>query len=131
MAILSGKAGTLQLDGERVAPIGHWKLQLVCQAKEYVANDTHGAKRRLAGADDAQGSFLCLALEDGHCPIRRGQRAVARLHVDASGANYYELPIQCERVEIECDIGRGRAVAFAVYFWGDGPTTAYGVLDTP
>jgi len=129
MAILSGKDGTLQRDGSTVTPISQWKLLLVCQAKEYVANDTQGAKRRLPGAEDSQGSFVCMAADDGHCPIERGQRAVLCLHVDASGANYYEVPIYCERVEVECDIGHGRAVAFVVHFWGDGPVTSHGVLD--
>jgi len=131
MSILSGKDGTLRLDGDLVLPITNWKLQLLCQGKEYVANDTGGATRRLPGPEDSQGSFLCYATDDGQCPVRRGQRATAQLHADAGGANYYEVPIYVEQIELECDISRGREVVFGVHFRGDGPAASHGALASP
>ena len=128
MPVLSGKSGTLKLDGAVVAPIGNWKLLLTAHYKTYAATDTHGAVTRIAGPDDCSGSFDCKVTDDGHCPVARGQEVVAQLHVDGSGNNYYEAPVVVERIAVECDILTGEVVAFAVEFLGSGPVATHGVL---
>jgi len=128
MSVLSGKHGTLNLAGSTVAPITNWKIELVCQAKDYVANDTHGVKRRLAGPEDCRGSFDCRLTEQGRCPVRRGQELVAQFHVDRSGENYYEVPIFIDEIGVDCDINQGGVRAFAVRYSGSGLLVAHGVL---
>jgi hypothetical protein len=128
MAVLSGKAGTLKLAGGAVTPITNWKLMQSTAAKFYAANDTGGAYRRLRSVEDSSGTFECQVTQRGRCPVERGENVVAQFHVDSSGDNYYQVPVIIDAVEVECDIGTGRLVAFAVAFSGDGAVTAHGVL---
>lgn len=127
MAAVSGKSGTLKLGAATVAPIAQWKLELTSRHKAYAANDTGGAVKRLAGVDDASGSFQCQVSDSGNCPVRRGQQATAQFHLDASGANYYEVPIIIDRIGVTCDITGGAILAFAVDFSGNGPVSAHGI----
>lgn len=128
MAVLSGKSGTLKLAGGVVAPITNWKLVQATAAKFYAANDTGGAYRRLRSVEDSSGSFECQVTHGGRCPVERGENVVAQFHVDGSAENYYQAPVIIDAVEVECDIGTGRLVAFAIQFSGDGPVTAHGIL---
>jgi hypothetical protein len=128
MSVISGKSGTLKLAENVVTPVSNWKLDLAVQSKSYVANDTGGALRRLAGAADCAGSFQCNATDDGVCPVAVGQGFAAELHVDQSGNNYYQAPILIEKIGVNCDIQQGEPVAYIVEFSGDGPVLSYGVL---
>lgn len=128
MAVVSGKAGTLMLDGGAVTPLTNWKLHQESNVKSYAANDTGGALRRVCGPEDSWGRFECQATAAKRCPVERGESALAQFHVDASRENYYEVPVLIESVEVDCDIATGRPVAFAVQFHGDGPVVAHGIL---
>lgn len=128
MAVLSGKDGTMQLDGNVVAPLTDWKLDWTTTLKVYAANDTGGAQRRRAGPEDCAGSFHCNLTEAGNCPVAAGDAVVAQFYVDGTLANYYEVPIVIAGVTVDCDIAQGDILAFVVTFNGDGPVTPYGIV---
>ena len=128
MAVLSGKNGTLTLAGAVVTPISNWKLALVSQNKAYAANDTGGAKCRVAGVADCSGSFECKVSDTGNCPVALGQQVTVQLHIDSTMNNYYEAPIIIDKIDVDCDIANGEIAAFAVSFSGNGAVTVYGIL---
>jgi hypothetical protein len=128
MAVLSGKAGTLKLAGASVTPVSNWKLSLTSNNKAYAANDTGGCKSRVPGVQDSSGSFECKVSDSGHCPVAAGDQVTAQLHVDGSGANYYELPIIIDRIQVDVDINDGQIMAFAIDFSGCGAATAHGIV---
>jgi hypothetical protein len=130
MPVISGKAGTLKLAGNTVSPISNWKLTVTSNNKAYAANDTGGSKARVAGVQDCSGSFECKVSDTGNCPVGAGDRSTAQLYVDGSGANYYQVPVIIDRIQVDVDINDGRIVAFAVDFSGNGPLQAFGILAT-
>jgi len=128
MAVLSGKDGTLYAGDAEVTPLSNWKLSITADNPHYVANDTGGCKKRVAGARDSSGSFAVKAEEEGKCPVAEGDPVTLKLHVDATGNNYYEVPAIIDKIDVEVDVGEGRMVAFAVAFSGDGPVNTHGVV---
>ncbi|OHB83804.1 MAG: hypothetical protein A2V98_19895 [Planctomycetes bacterium RBG_16_64_12] len=60
--------------------------------------------------------------------MEEGDAVTLELHVDDSGANYYEVPAMIETIRAEVDISEGKTIAYVVTFSGNGPLTAYGVL---
>jgi hypothetical protein len=131
MPVISGKAGTLLLGGNTVSPISNWKLTITSNNKAYAANDTGGSKARVAGVSDCKGSFECKVADTGNCPVGAGEQSLAQLHVDATGADYYQVPIIIDRIQVDVDINDGQIVAFAIDFSGNGPLQAFGVLAIP
>ncbi len=131
MPVISGKAGTLLLGGNTVSPISNWKLTITSNNKAYAANDTGGCKARVAGVQDCSGSFECKVSDSGSCPVGPGDQSTAQLHVDATGADYYQVPIIIDRIRVDVDINDGQIVAFAIDFSGNGTLHAYGILATP
>jgi hypothetical protein len=130
MAVLSGKSGTLKLAGAVVTPISNWKLELTSDNKAYAANDTAGARKRVAGLKDSAGTLECKVSDTGHCPVERGEQVTAQFHVDGTANNYYEVPIIIDKISVDCDIQDGGIVAFVVAFSGDGAVTGHGILAT-
>jgi hypothetical protein len=128
MTALSGKNGTLKLAGSLVTPITDWNLELTCATKAYIANDTHGAAKRVVAGDDCAGAFHCRISGSGRCPVQRGDEAAAEFHVDSTGGNYYAVPIIIDRIGVRCDMSTGAALAFEVHFSGNGPVVEYGIL---
>lgn len=131
MAVISGKAGTLKLAGNTVSPISNWKLTISSSNKAYAANDTGGSKARVAGVRDCSGSFECKVSTSGTCPVAPGEQPTAQFHIDGTGANYYQVPIIIDRVQVDVDINDGQIVAFAIDFSGNGALQAMGILAMP
>ncbi len=128
MAVLSGKDGTLYLGAVEVTPVSNWRLAITSFNPDYAANDTGGWKQRAAGVKDCSGSFEVKAEDDGNCPVEEGDAISLKLHVDATGSNYYAVPAIVDRIEVDVDVNRGRIVAFAIDFSGNGAITTYGVV---
>jgi len=128
MAVLSGKDGTLYVDDAEVTPVSNWKLSVTSHNPDYAANDTGGWKKRVAGVKDCGGSFEVKVESDGNCPVGEGDAVTLKLHVDATGNNYYEVPALVDRIEVDVDVNRGRIVAFVVDFSGNGAITPYGTV---
>ena len=128
MAVLSGKTGTLHLDDVEVAPLSNWRLSIAGHHREYVASDTGGATRRTAGATDCGGSFVVAVRSGGHCPAAVGDAVVLKLHVDRSGANYYQVPAIIDRIEADVDVAEGKPIDHTIAFSGNGSFTSHGIL---
>ncbi len=128
MSVITGKDGTLRLGGVELAPLTSWRLVRTSRNRDYAANDTGGARRRVAGIRDCRGSFALAATAAGNLPVAEGTAVELELHADGSGANYLAVPAIVDRIEVEVDIDRGEIVAFLVDFSGNGPVTPHGLF---
>lgn len=128
MSVLSGKNGTLFLGSSEVTPVTNWRLAATSNNPDYAANDTGGWKRRAAGVRDASGSFEVKATDAQHCPVEEGDAATLKLHIDASGNNYYEVPAIVDKISVDVDINQGEIVAYLVDFSGNGAIVRHGVV---
>ena len=131
MSVISGKDGTLKLAGGEVARVTHWKIEKTSGAKAYTANDTGGARKRVSGVKDCAGRFEIKASDSAGVPVEQGDAATLELHVDDSGANYYEVPAIIDAIRAEVDISEGKTIGHVVAFSGNGPITAHGILAKP
>lgn len=129
MAILSGKDGTLIVDGTKATPLVDWWLRKGSDTKSYTANDTGGWRKRVSGAKDCRGGFALAVAQDKRVPVAEGQAVTLKLHVDDSGNNYYEVPARIEAIRLSVNVSEGCTVPCAVAFLGNGPIVAHGVLD--
>lgn len=128
MALLSGKDGTLFVDGLEATAVTNWRLLQRNNAKTYTANDTGGWRRRVEGVHDCRGQFQLIVADSGRVPVRAGQAVALRLNLDASGANFYEVPARIKTVRLAVEISESTLVPLVVTFAGNGPVVAGGVL---
>ena len=129
MSVISGKDGTLLVDGSEALGLTQWLLRKTSANKAYTANDTGGARKRVAGVKDCSGRCRIKAARDRSLPLDEGDAVTLQLHVDDSGENYYEVPAVVDAVRLAADVSRGKIVTYVCEFSGNGPVTAYGVLD--
>ncbi|HUT94871.1 MAG TPA: hypothetical protein VMY37_35765 [Thermoguttaceae bacterium] len=129
MSVISGKDGTLKLGDTEVTRVTQWKIEKTSGARAYTANDTGGAKKRVAGVKDCSGRFEIKAGDSDAVPVEEGDVVTLQLHVDDSGANYYEVPAIVDTIRAEVDISEGKTVAHVVAFSGNGPIVPHGILD--
>jgi len=131
MAILSGKSGTLRIDGSDVLHVSRWRIEKRARNQAYSANDTGGAKKRVPGVRDCGGSVEIKATDAKPIPVSEGDLVDLELHADATGENYYEFSAIVDAVGTEVDISDGSPVAYGIDFSGNGPIIAHGILDRP
>ena len=127
MAVLSGKNGTLHLNGAQVAPVSNWRLAVTSNNPNYAANDTGGWKQRAAGVRDSSGSFEVKVDGGGHCPVAEGDSAALELHIDAPATTTTPSAAIIDKIEVNVDISAGKIVAYLIDFSGNGPVTPHGV----
>jgi hypothetical protein len=128
MGVLSGKDGSVWIGGQLFGPVLWWELVRRCSSKAYVANDTAGWRRRLAGAKEGTGRFEIKLRTDTPLPLREGQEISLRLHLDGSGKNYYELPALIERISNRVHIATGEVIGCLVDFVAAGPVVGHGIV---
>ena len=128
MSFLSGKEGTLLLGDTQVGEITHWRIERIRRHRDYVANDTGGAKKRVAGVKDCSGRFEIKATDTDPLPVEEGNTVTLNLHVDASGANYYEVPALIDAIRTDVDISQGEVTEHVVSFSANGPVNPHGIL---
>jgi hypothetical protein len=127
MPVISGKNGTIYLNGGEITPVVNWKLTATSNNPEYAANDTGGWKKRAAGLRDASGSLELKASDERHCPLEEGDAATLALHLDRTGSNYFEVPAIIDKISVQVDIQKGEIVAYLVDFSGNGPIVRHGM----
>jgi hypothetical protein len=128
MPVLTGKDGTLRLGGAEILHLANWQIEKTAAAKTYTANDTGGARARVAGVKDCAGRLDIKATGSGKVPLAEGDVVALALHADDSGQNYYGLSAVIDAVRVEVDISDAKPIAYLVRFSGAGPITAHGVL---
>jgi len=128
MPVLTGKDGTLRLDETEVLHVTSWQIEKTAATKAYAANDTGGARGRVAGVKDCTGRLEIKATDSRNIPLAEGDTVALALHADGSGQNYYGLSAIIDAVRVEVDISEGKPVAYLIRFSGSGPITAHGVL---
>lgn len=128
MAFLSGTNGTLAIGGATVLHVRRWRIQKQAANKAYTANDTGGAKKRVSGVRDCTGSLEILATDSQNIPVAEGDLVALALHVDRSGANYYQLEAVVDAIRTEADISQGNPVVYVIEFSANGPVTEHGIL---
>lgn len=129
MTTLSGKSGTLRIDGSDVLHVSRWRIKKRARNRAYAANDTGGAKKRVPGVRDYAGSVEIKATDATPIPVSEGELVDLELHADATGENYYEFSAIVDAVGTEVDISDGSPVAYRIDFSGNGPIVAHGILD--
>jgi hypothetical protein len=128
MPVLTGKDGTLRLGGTEVLQLVSWQIEKTAATKAYAANDTRGARGRVAGVKDCAGRLEIKATDSRKVPLAEGDTVALALHADGSGQNYYGLSAIIDAVRVEVDISEGKPVSYLIRFSGNGPITAHGVL---
>jgi hypothetical protein len=128
VTLISGKDGTLYASDVEVAQMTRWRIEKTVRHKAYTANDTGGARKRVAGARDCTGRFEIQLTESGNVPVEEGDAVTLELHVDDSGNNYYEVPAVIDAIRAATDVSEGETVSLSIDFSGNGPITAYGIL---
>ncbi len=128
MTLLSGKDGTLLVNGQEPAAVTNWRLLQRNDAKTYTANDTGGWRRRVEGANDCHGQFQLVIADSDQVPVQPGQAVVLHLFLDASGENFYEVAARITTVRLAVEISESTLVPLVVTFAGNGPVVASGVL---
>ena len=128
MSVLSGKDGTLEIGGAVLLRLASWQIEKTSANRAYAANDTGGAKRRVAGVKDCTGRLEVKAADSGKAPVAEGDIVALALHADGSGDNYYGLSAIVDSIRVEVDISDGKPVAYLIRFSGNGPISAHGVL---
>ncbi|MHC4406023.1 MAG: hypothetical protein ACYTG0_40820 [Planctomycetota bacterium] len=128
MSVLSGKDGTLHLDGAEVTPVTNWRIEKISRNKAYTANDTGGAAKRVAGVKDCSGRFEIKVTDSAGVAVEEGDTPTLELHVDGSGANYYEVPAVVDRIRADVDVSNGTVIGYVIHFSGNGPVTNHGIL---
>lgn len=121
LGVLSGKDGSVWVDGKRLALVLWWEWTQRVFHKAYATNDTGGVWGRLPGAHDCHGRMELKTPQDGSLPVQEGQRVTVQLHVDATGQHYYEVPVLIERISRRVDIATGQILGCVVDFVGTGP----------
>jgi len=135
MAVLSGKRGTLYLDGNEITPVNNWKISISANLKPYAANDTRGCKKRVSGVFDATGTFKALISDtegDTCCPVEKGGEYDALFYINAITdpvPSYYSIPIKIATIDVDDDIDDGEILAFDVTWEGNGPMEEFGILE--
>lgn len=104
-----------------------WTLRVTNNAKEYASSSTAGGKRRLAGAEDFNGT-LDLYMETGSnradasgLNIRSGQTGAIKLYEDSG--NFWVAPAFIDEATYEADIEGNNIVNGTVTFSRDGALT--------
>lgn len=97
------------------------------ELKEYVSSDTDGAKRRLEGTDDFDGSVEVYIdptnrFDADSFGIRSGVAGFLRVYEHRTDVPFL-LPIMVENVEYSVDIEGGEIVGATVNFSADGAVT--------
>ena len=128
MSVISGKDGTLYLGDTEPTQVTNWRIEKIGGSKAYTANDTGGSRKRVAGVKDCSGRFEIKATDSANVPVEEGDTVTLKLHVDDSGANYYQVPAIIEAIRVDVDINEGKMIAYEIAFSGNGPITAYGVV---
>lgn len=129
MSVLTGKDGTMKINGVIPAPISNWKLTKTSNNPDYAANDTAGWKKRRPGIKDCKGSFDLKIDGAKSCPVEIGDEVTLVLYVDGTANNnYYTVPAIIDEIAVEVDINGGGIEAFAVAFSGNGAVTATGAV---
>lgn len=128
MSVLSGKDGTVYSGATEITPISNWKIKPTVARSAYAANDTGGAKKRIAGVEDATGSMEYRLDGGKNFPFHRGQEVTLKLHIDDSAANYYEVPAMICEWDVDCDINEGKEFIVPIVWEGNGAIVAHGIL---
>ena len=128
MARFSGKDGTLFLTAVETTGITNWKLDKTSDNKAYHANDSGGAKSRVAGVRDSTGSFEQKANDAGNIPVDEGDIVDVELHVDDSTLNYFSGSVIIDKIAVDTDIDDGEILSYIVDFSGNGLLTGNGIL---
>lgn len=109
MATHSGKSGTLTIAGSEETPVMDWELTITSANDSFAANNTGGAKDRVAGVQDASGTFNMADV----CSVVQGALIALVLY---TGEQIYTLNAIIDLIGITTDINDGTKVVWAVAF---------------
>lgn len=113
MAVLSGKDGSVYIDGTVEAPVTDWTMETTSANDAYAANDTDGWKKRKGGVKDSSGSFNMKDLPS----------MLEGAEVEFVGYTNQDIVTQnviIDRIRRVCDMNDGTIISWAVEFSGNG-----------
>ena len=118
---ISGKDGSVEVDGSAVLESRKWTLKRTSDNKEYASTETGGNKKRVAGIKDWSGSIDCYAPEGADVTISEGQAITVTLKKDATHS--YAGPAIVDDIDVETDIEGGELTGVSIAFSGNGALT--------
>jgi len=111
MSVVSGKNGTLTVDGVAVVALSNWTLRRTSNNPSFNTNDTGGSKDRVAGVKDATGTF-----QQKDAPIvEEGDLVKLQLY---TGYTTFDMSAIIDEVSVPVDINDGAEVTYDVAFSG-------------
>lgn len=129
MSVLTGKDGTMKIDGVVPTPLTNWKWTKKSDNKDYAANDTGGWRKRRPGVKDSSGSFQIEVDDAKSCPVEIGDEVTLTLYVDGTANNNgHTVPAIIDEIQNEVDINTGAIVAHQIAFSGNGAPTSFGAM---
>jgi hypothetical protein len=104
-----------------IPEVRRWTLRITSDSKQYASSSTNGGKRRIAGAEDFDGSvevYHDATARVDAMGIKGGVTGYLRLWEDAT--DYYQAPVYVETVDATTDIEGGEIIGGTIAFQRDG-----------
>ena len=106
MSTLSGKEGSLFVDGGSLADITAWRFTTPADNISYASSATGGFRKRLSGARHGLGrvSFVLNTLDAATARLAAGDLVTLQLNLDPT--RYYYVPAIIDDVQLSVDVNQ-------------------------
>ncbi len=120
MSAYSGKSGKVEIGATTVAHLTGWTLNATSNNPAFASSETAGAKTRIAGVKDANGTMTG-KLDDTSSQdalLAEGATGTAKLYTDAT--RYIEVDVIIDTLRITVDVDEGDIITFAAQYSATG-----------
>jgi hypothetical protein len=120
MSTLSGKDGSLIVDGGTLADITAWRFTTTADNISYASSATGGFRRRLCGARHGMGnvSFVLNTLDAATARLAAGDVVILQLNLDST--RFYYVPAIVDDVQLSVDVNQREPIRGTADFTTDG-----------
>jgi hypothetical protein len=126
MAIFTGRAGVLKIDGTAVGDVVGWKLSEKADVKEVWAMGDGAMRAIPGGPSSASGSLevYCSIGDAGQALLILGAAALVEMYPSGSGTGATFRSVAVLISEISRDVSKDGEVMISVSWIANGPVTA-------
>ncbi len=120
MSTLSGKNGTLFIDGASLADVTAWRFTATADNVTYASSATGGYRRRLTGARHGFGvvSFVLNTVDPATARLAAGDRVTLQLNLDP--ARFFYVPAIVDSLQLTVDVNQREPIRGTAEFTTDG-----------
>jgi hypothetical protein len=120
MATLSGKSGTMFVDGSSLADVTSWRFTTTADNIAYASSATGGFRRRIGGARQGFGNaaFVLNTLDPATVRLVAGDQVTLQLNLD--GTRFYYVPAIVDSIQLTVDVNHREPIRGMVDFTTDG-----------